>query len=303
MDAVLSRVYFDLENPAAFSSVNALYQEAKKLYPALRRNDVSDWLSKQEAYSLHKPARKRFIRNPTIVSGIDDQWQVDLADLSMLQKYNDSYKYLLQCIDVFSRHAWSVPMKRKTCADTAIAFQEILDASNGRKPLTVSSDAGKEFLGKEFQQLLKKHGIHYFVSSSDNKCPFVERWNRTLKTRMWRYFTHANTFRYIGQPLRQMVTAYNNSYHRIIKCKPVEVTKETEPQVYERLRQGWTRRSRPYKYHVGDKVRLSKSKGIFEKGYLANYTREIFEITSRAARPIPVYKVKDTHGEEVKGKV
>lgn len=160
--------------------------------------------------------------------------------------------------------------------------------------------SGKEFLGKEFQGVLKKHGIYYFVSRSDNKCPFVERWNRTLKTRMWRYFTHKNTFRYIDV-LDKLVNAYNHSYHRIIQCKPVDVTKETEAAIQERLRKWQKRPQKPFKFNVGDKVRLSKSKGVFEKGYLANYTREIFEITFRMRKPLPVYRVKDANGVPVKG--
>lgn len=299
MDAVLSGIYFDTNNPACFSNVTALYREAKKIFPKLRQSDVKRWLAKQEAYTLHKPARKKFIRNSTIVGGIDDQWEVDLADLSMLKRYNDNYKYLLQCIDIFSRHGWSVPMKTKTCVETSLAFEKILKTS-GRKPLVVSSDAGKEFLGKDFQQTLKKYSIHYFVSTSDNKCPYVERWNRTIKTRMWRYFTHSNTFRYVDI-LPHLVHAYNNSIHRIIKCCPAEVTKETEPLIHERLRKWQARKTKPFAFKVGDKVRLSKNKGMFEKGYLSNYTREIFEIYYRAARPLNIYKVKDANGEKVKG--
>lgn len=299
MEQLLSSIYFDPNNHASFSSVNALYREAKKSSPDLRVSDVRNWLSNHEAYTLYKPARKRFVRNSTVVGGIDDQWQVDLADLSMLKRDNDNYKYLLQCIDVFSRYAWSVPMKTKTCADTAEAFQQILKTSD-RKPLVVSSDAGKEFLGREFTQLLKKNGIHFFVATSDNKCPYVERWNRTLKTRMWRYFTHNNTFRYIDV-LAQLVRACNNSYHRIIRCRPVDVTKATESAIHERLRKWQSRPAAVYRFKIGDKVRLSKNKGVFEKGYLSSWTREIFEITFRARHPLPVYKVKDANGERVKG--
>lgn len=142
MDSLLSSIYFDTNNPVSFSSVNALYHEAKKQLPSLRLSDVNDWLSKQEAYTLHKAARKRFIRNPVIVGGIDDQWECDLADLSMLKRYNDNYKYLLNCICVFSRFGMSMPLKDKTAATTAAAFEKILKNS-GRKPMVLSSDAGE----------------------------------------------------------------------------------------------------------------------------------------------------------------
>ena len=75
---------------------------------------VNDWLSGQNTYTLDKPVRKRFPRNPYTVTNIDDVWEMDLADLSSLSKYNEKYRYLLNVIDIFSRYAWSVPLKDKT---------------------------------------------------------------------------------------------------------------------------------------------------------------------------------------------
>ena len=59
----------------------------------------------QDTYTLHKPACQNFKRNRVIVGGIDNQWQMDLADMQSLKDYNDSYRYLLVCIDVFSKYA------------------------------------------------------------------------------------------------------------------------------------------------------------------------------------------------------
>ena len=68
----------------------------------------------QRAYSYHKPARKRYSKNQTIVSGIDGQWQADLADMQAFASENNGIKYLLTCIDVFSKFAWVVPIKDKS---------------------------------------------------------------------------------------------------------------------------------------------------------------------------------------------
>jgi len=75
---------------------------------------VNDWLSAQNTYTPHKPVRKRFPRNPYTATNIDDVWEMDLNDLSSLSKYNEKYRYLLNVIDIFSRCAWSVPLKDKT---------------------------------------------------------------------------------------------------------------------------------------------------------------------------------------------
>lgn len=299
-DEVLGNIYFNVNNAACFASVHNLYKEAKKVLPDLSKSDVRKWLEKQESYCLHKMNRKRYTRNPIIVDDIDSLWEIDLADLSMLKKQNKQYRYLLQVIDILSKFAFSIPIKKKDPTTVAGAFEKILKKSN-RKPVTVASDAGKEFVGKPFKTMLQKYGIRSFVSTSDQKCPTIERWNRTLKTRMWRYFTHKNTHRYLDV-LQKLVDAYNSSRHRTIGCRPIDVTPENAHIFVEKLR---AKAKRPeelkFRYNIGDKVRISKQKGIFEKGYFANYSREIFTVVSRSARPLPIYKLEDLNSEKIAG--
>ena len=71
---------------------------------------IERWLSKQPVYTLHKPIRKHFKRNRVRVDGIDQQWQADLVDMTSLAEYNRGYKYLLTCIDVLSKYAWTTPL-------------------------------------------------------------------------------------------------------------------------------------------------------------------------------------------------
>ena len=103
--------------------------------------------------------------------------------------------FLLTVIDVFSKVAWCVPMKNKSAASLVAA----LDSTFSRGwPKTLQEDQGLEFLNKSVQALLKKHGIHHFSThNAETKASVVERFNRTLKTRMWRYFTKHQTWRYI----------------------------------------------------------------------------------------------------------
>ena len=102
----LGNVYYDPNHPASFGSVAKLVKASKN-----KKKDVEEWLSSQNTYALHKQVRKRFPRNPYTVTNIDDVWEMDLADLSSLAKYNDKFNYLLNVIDIFSRYAWSVPLK------------------------------------------------------------------------------------------------------------------------------------------------------------------------------------------------
>jgi transposase InsO family protein len=83
---------------------------------------------------------------------------MDLADLSTLSKYNDKYKYLLNVIDVFSRFAWSVLLKDKACKSIAAALTSLFQ---NRKPITIQSDKGTEFVNVTVQQYLKGKGLSY----------------------------------------------------------------------------------------------------------------------------------------------
>ena len=107
----------------------------------LSSKDISNWLMSQDAYILHKPARRNFKRNRVIVGGIDEEWQMDLADMQSLKQYNDGYRYLLVCIDVFSKYVWVVPIKSKTGPALVEEFKVIL--LSGRKPEKIMTDQGK----------------------------------------------------------------------------------------------------------------------------------------------------------------
>ena len=110
----VSFYYFDTKSPVAFTSPLALYREAKKRYPSLTFRQVKTWLQSKDSYTLHKPIRYNFPRNRVIVTEIDGQWQADLVDISSLACFNKGYKFLLTCIDVFSKFVCVVPLKNKT---------------------------------------------------------------------------------------------------------------------------------------------------------------------------------------------
>ena len=92
-----------------------------------------------------------FRRNRVLVGGIDELWQMDLADMQSMQKFNDEYRYLLVCIDVFSKYAWVVPLKNKTGPSLVEAFKVIL--AYGRKPEKIMTDQGTEFFQQTFSSI------------------------------------------------------------------------------------------------------------------------------------------------------
>ena len=298
MEKVLSSIYYDPSHPAGYGGVQKLYRAAKTRLKSVRLPQVQRWLQEQATYTLHKPIRRKFSRSRTQVEGIDHQWQADLADVSHLATYNRGYKYLFCVIDVFSKFAWVVPLTSKSSSELVRALKVVLKQS-GRHPLRWQTDKGTEFLNQAFQKELKKRDIHFFTTENpETKASIVERFQRTLKERMWKYFTHQHTLKYIDV-LPHLVQSYNQSYHRSIGRAHQEVT------VFERLFGTSPSVPVPKKGGVlaaGDWVRIGKTKRTFDKGYLPNWTTELFRVTERVrGRDPPVYKLKDMNGEVLKG--
>jgi hypothetical protein len=294
----MNDVYYDAGNIGGYGGVQKLSQATDSTIP-----ETQAWLRGQRTYSLHKPARKRYATRPYKTAGIDQQWQADLVEMIPYARENDDYRYLLTVIDLFSRYAWAVPIRDKTGMEVARALREIF--AQGRQPQRLQTDDGREFDNRHVQHLLNLENIRFFTIKSQFKAAVVERFNRTLKTKMWRYFTHRGRYRWIDV-LPELMQSYNASRHRITGVAPINVTNENEHALWlaqeERGPQKVSLRESRIRFAVGDHVRLSKSKQVFAKGYLPNWTEEVFTVSQvlNTARPIQ-YKVRDYRNEEVEG--
>jgi transposase InsO family protein len=180
-----SKLYYDLTNPSAFATLKKLQAASKKL-PA----DIKTWLGKQDAYTLHRKVHKQFPRNLYSVNNINDLWECDLVDVRSLSKYNDSVKYLLTVIDVFSKFLHIIPLLSKTGTAVAKAFQSIFKDPKyskpvRRRPIWVRTDRGKEFTNRSFQAMLKREGIQFQICKNpDIKCSVIERFHRTIRDKL-----------------------------------------------------------------------------------------------------------------------
>ena len=115
----------------------------------------------------------------------DSLWEADLAFVQDVAKENDGVNYLLVVIDVFSKYVLVRPMKNKTARSLLEAFDSVLP--EGRKPEKLRTYKGTEFLNESFQQYLKKKNIHFYTANNEPKTSVVERVNRTLKSKLYRY--------------------------------------------------------------------------------------------------------------------
>ncbi len=140
------------------------------------------------------------------------------------------------------------------------------------------------------------------TESPDVKAVNAEQYIWTLKSRLWKYFTNKKTFRYLDA-CQSIVWAINKTYTKTIRCRLIDVMQKNEKEIRECLYGEKSKKTTTcFEYNIGDKVRIAKEKILFKKGYLPNYTEEVFEIMKCIPRqPIPVYRIKDLHGEEIRG--
>ena len=96
--------------------------------------------------------------------GIDDTWQLDLADMQKYQNENKPYKWILICIDIFSKFVWVKLQKNKSGPQTAKALKEILRNSNSRKPKNIQVYEGNEFMNAQFKSLCRRNNINLYIS-------------------------------------------------------------------------------------------------------------------------------------------
>lgn len=296
MNKALERIYYDTTNSACFAGSEPLIRKTKNKYDPRK---TKNWLLTQDAYTLHTEKKKRFPRNKYIVNNIDDLWQADLAVLKNFSHYNNGVKYLMVVIDVFSKYGWIRPLKRKTGKEVNEAFVSIFK-EDGRKPINLQCDKGREFVSHVSKNFFKKHDINFYTTRNpDTKAAVAERFLKTIKTRLWRYFTYKNTFRYIDV-IQDLVRAYNHTVHSSIKMAPADVNERNLLRVWRNLYSKKEIYVVP-KLKVGDTVRISRDKKHFAKGYERNWSKEIFIVTRVIRHPVPVYELKDLADEVIDG--
>ena len=149
----------------------------------------------------------------------------------------------------------------------------------------------------------------FFSQNTESKANYVERVIKTIKSKMYRYFTHAQSYKYIGE-LQKFAGSYNKTYHRTICMPPNKVTKGKETnlwwKMYWPIKVSTESKSKtirkPFRFKVGDKVRITYIRNIFTREYDDKWTGEIFKVTQRIMRGgLPIYRLKDVHDEENKG--
>ena len=298
--------YADPSKPGSFQSPEKFYFEFKKRHPGtkLTQNQVQEYLSGEDTYTLNKEVRTKFSKGRIVVTGLNDIWEADLADLSKFSKHNLEKKYILGVIDIFSRKLYVSTLTNKR-SDTVIkGFSTILKNARGTCN-SLRTDMGSEFTNVQFNNFLKSRGIGHYYSHGTSQSAYIERVWKTVKKRLIKAMREKSTLSYTKM-LSSIVSSYNRTMHSSIGMPPIKVNKQNEDQVRYTQYLIWkdrhpTRRT-SFKYRVGDVVRISKRKEKIQSEYKERWSRESYVIFDRMMSDgVQRYKLKDMDGEKVAG--
>lgn len=260
-------------------------------------NFISD-IKKHIVEEIHKPARINFNRRHVIIKGLFDLYQADLCEIGPYAKENDGYRYILVVINCFSKYLWAYPLKTKTGREVAEVMKKIFENSS-TPPKHLQSDQGSEFLSKEVQKLLKQYKIKHYFTYSEKKASIVERAIRTFKSMLWKELNIIGSYKWYNL-LPDIVYKYNNNKHRTIGMKPSEVTKKHEKQLLQTVYSHIKLAYKP-KFRIGEHVRISKIRGVFDKKYQSNWSTEIFVIKKVQLTNPTTYLLQDVNSHDIKG--
>ncbi len=290
MDEDLSDLYYNLENESAYAGINKLYRAAKMRKLPYTRREIIKWLNAQDVYTLHFPVKKSVKRSKIISWGPNWLLEGDMAILPDFRWRTSNKPWLLVCVDTFTKMLYVKALSSKKGPETAEALREIFSAV---RPVYFQTDYGAEFFNKDVDKVLKEFDVHHYGAGTIVKAAHAERAIRTLKNKIYKHFTKNPKRGEFEEDLQKIVDGLNHTVHSSHKLRLVDVSIENQDVVFARLYLDHNSKVMKPIYKKGDKVRLSKLRSPFQKGFRQNYTKEIFEITDVIlTRSPPMYKIK-----------
>ena len=259
----LSDVYYDPVQ--GFMSAAKIYEKVKDQGYTMKQ--VREFIKKQETDQVNKHINKPKYYNTIVSPEYQNNFQIDIITYDRYEYHK--YKYILCCIDVYSRYADARALTNRK-NETVIENLESIFEDMGY-PNNVNAD--NEFNTKAINKFFEENGVHPWYSQPDeiNKNAIVERFNRTLAEILQKWRTGTKQYAW-NKVLPAILKNYNNTVHGTIKAKPIDVKegKDTNNQDITKV-EGL--------FKVGDKVRTINNKTKFTKGDAEKYSRTIYKIS------------------------
>ena len=297
--AYLKEVYHNPELSVSFGSPQTVYKYAKENGHHIPLKKIKHWLSQDEVYTSHRKVVRKFKRPRVIANKKYVYIATDTANISRFKKSNDGFAYILVLVDILSRFMYTTALKSLKGAEVKSVLENLLP--KGCK--YIWSDGGTEYHNKEVKPYLKSRKIKLYTTGHETKSSMAERAIKTLKSRIFKYFSHKQTHKWYTV-LETVTKAYNSSYHRIIKCSPNEAIAMSDSDLWRRqyIDTKINLDVKKFKFNVGDQVKISILGDKFSRGFDYNWTGEYFQIISRKySQGIPMYNIKSYDNEEIRG--
>jgi hypothetical protein len=310
-----------------FPGANNLWNILRKEKFKAKYQDVLDWYNSMETVQLHKqqPSQKKYERHISTY-GPCVTWQVDLLDMQNYSRSNHGYKYIFIGIDIYNRMGFGSGMKNKTVDESKRAFLEMIDSFKS-PPKYLEHDDGSEYKGV-FKKYCEEKSINQIIANSGddhNKLGMINRFSRTMKESIYKYFTHNNTTGWFDH-LEEIIKGYNNTPN-INLCKMTPIEAHDDPIAVRQCIQENDSEETHRVIEIGDTVRTKLKKNVFDKGYEQKWSKSTFKVkdivgnnyildndntysgdkiqvipehTETIQRKVDVVKQEKTHGKIVK---
>jgi hypothetical protein len=298
----MREIYYDPSHPASFGSIVNLAAAA-----GVDEKAAASWLASQDAYTLHKKVVRKFHRARYMVHDIGVLFQCDLLDMQSHAAQNKGIRYLLTCIDCFTRRLWVEPLIDKRGVTVLAAMQKIFRVL---LPSKVSFDLGKEFINHDVLGYLRKNNIKYYGTVDKAKSALVERVNRTLREKLNKIMTARGSREYLSY-LPDLVFGYNLAKHSATGMAPLDIKSKDVPRVWNYLyagdgRYARVRQTNRLKSDItgGDRVRLARDLELHEKASASfGWTPEVFTVSKVTNMDPLMFTVRDDHDEPITGRL
>ncbi len=254
------------------------------------------------ANQLHARVIRNFPRRNLVSTSTDSIWSCDLLDLVKYSRSNNGMRYILVCVDLFSRFLWMRALKNKTGEETKKAFMDIFN-SGYRPTKALYTDKGAEFLNKGITSLLKQYNLKIYHTYGEMKSSLSERAIRTIKLWIYKIFTATNKTKWLPY-LKEVENKYNETKQRKLSMSPLEARKPINNNTVflgNLKRKKITKRGNPYRFRIGDHVRISRVKGVFSKSYRPQWSSELFEVSKIIDSEPQTYQLTDMNNEIIAG--
>jgi transposase InsO family protein len=293
---ILDKAYVD----SGYAGLKGVYALVKD--KGITQKQVLDYLKNID--TKHKNQTQSVQRS--IPDYINQTWGINLIDMTNYKKQNSNYGWILTVIDHFSKYAYAVALKNKSDSEVYQALTSILDHD---QPDIIISDRGNEFTNHKIEKYLQDHGIehHLIEAYSPQTNGLIERFNRTLKQKLFKHFERVDSHKWIDV-LDQMTKAYNNTEHSATGYAPNAVTESTAGKVEHNLLKSIhnDKITNNKVYEIGDLVRIPVKKSAFEKKLVNNYSDDEYRVEMRFPGVMgfikDTYAVRNVNGMRVKKK-